>query len=389
MAGLTALGFQAKTLEEIKAELEADLRSRISPNIDLGTESPTGQLVGIMAGQLRKLWELAEAVYNSQYPDSASGFSLRALSVLTGTQAEGATPSRVLVTVNVDPGTYAVGDLVAHVNGVPEARFRNAVEVTNGGGAAANVTGVLFESEDTGPVRANAGTLTVIAEAVAGWNSVTNPADAELGSEEETDAALRTRREEELATPGSTTVDGIRADVLDVEDVISCTVLENDTDGTVDGMPPHSVEAIVRGGTDQAVADAVFRAKAGGAKAHGSTVMTVVDSQGVSHSVGITRPTVVDIWIAMVINVRVADWVGATETKETLVDWGDANLLEGVDVVREKLKAITMGVAGVEDIVAFTVDIIDPPVGTANISINPRQIADLDTARIAITAVAV
>ncbi len=385
MAGLTPTGFQSKTLEEIKAELEADLRARIGSEIDLSTESPTGQLVGIMAGQLRKLWELAEEVHANQYPDSASGFGLVSLSVLTGTKQEAAKPSTVLCTVNVNPGTYAALSLVAHVLGDPTRRFRNRADVVNGGGGPANIAGQLFESEETGPIRADNGTLTVIAEPVAGWNAIINTADATLGSDIESDAALRTRREEELARRGSTTVDAIRVDVLDVLDVVSCTVLENDTDETVNGIPPHSVEALVRGGTDQAVADAIFFSKAGGPRAFGSTTMTVVDSQGIAHQTGFTRPTEIPIYINTTLATN-EDYIGDTAVEQALVDFADADWVEGRDVLYAKLVGILISLEGVEDVLALTIGTAPAPVGVVNIPIGMREVATLDTANINVTS---
>lgn len=73
--GLTPEGFRAKRLPEIKAELEAALVERFG-EVDLRSESIFGQFVGIDSADDSVLWAVAEAVYNSQYPDTASGVSL-------------------------------------------------------------------------------------------------------------------------------------------------------------------------------------------------------------------------------------------------------------------------------------------------------------------------
>jgi hypothetical protein len=84
----------------------------------------------------------------------------------------------------------------------------------------------------------------------AGWNNITNPLDAKRGRAADTNETLRARREAELAAAGSGSVDGIRADLLRLEDedgarvIDSCRVFDNDTDAfNADGLPPHSVEA--------------------------------------------------------------------------------------------------------------------------------------------------
>lgn len=389
MAGLTVTGFQAKTLEEIQEELASELKSQISSTLNTSAASPLGQLIGIFASHLRQVWELAEAVYNGQYPDSATGFSLTALAALTGTAREAATRSVVLCTVNVDPGAYAAGTLTAHVLGDPTARFVNTVEVTNGGGAAADVTGVEFQAEETGVVRANAGTLTVQAEVTSGWNSVTNPLDATLGAEVEEDSALRLRRESELRAVGSTTADAVRVDVALVEGVTSVSVLENDTDATVDGIPPHSLEVVVLGGDDADVAQAILEAKAGGIQAYGSSTELVEDSQGVLHSIGFTRPTTLTVWLEVDLEATSGEYGGATEVEEALVDYGDANLLTrpGGDVVLSKLSAeIFRNVSGVLDVTAIRVGTSASPVSTSNLAVGTREVADLDTSRILVTS---
>lgn len=67
-----------------------------------------------------------------------------------------------------------------------------------------------------------------------------------LGSGEESDNVLRTRRVVELGRRGSSTVAAMRADILQVDGVTFCAVYENDTDSTDSaGRPPHSLEAVV------------------------------------------------------------------------------------------------------------------------------------------------
>lgn len=386
MAGLTPTGFETKSVETIKAEIEAELRSRISPALNLAADSVIGQIVGTIASQLGQLWEVASETYASQYPDSANGFSLTSVAAITGTKREAATKSTVEATIDVDAGTYAIGDLVAHVAGDPTARFVNAVEVVSAGGTE----DVMFESESTGPVRANAGTLTQIATPVSGWNSITNAVDAELGSDEESDSALRSRRETELAARGSTTADAIRVDILQLDGVDSAAVYVNDTDATdVNGLLPHSIEAVVEGGDQDEIAETIYLSKAAGINTNGSTTRTVVDSQNISHSIKFSRPTVKTVYLDIFVTVEGDTYGGDDAIKEALVDYGDETYAVGDDVILSKLVAVIFGVSGVLDVTSIEAGFSITPSGTTNLTVGVRELADLDTARITVTVVTV
>lgn len=383
MAGLTSSGFVSKTLEEILAEIEADQRAALDPNLDVGPDTPLGQINAIIARQQRQVWELAEAVYASQHRESAEGLALTNLAALTGTRRMAATKSTVTATVNVDPGTYAIGTLVAHVAGDPTARFVNAEAAVNGGGSADDVD-VLFEAEDAGPVRANASTLTVIAEAVSGWNTVTNATDADMGEEEETDADLRTRTEAELTARGGSTVDSIRVDVLQVEGVETCTVLENVTDSTVDGMPPHSIEVVVSGGTDADIAQAIWDSKPGGIATYGGEDATVEDSTGAEHTVYFSRPTELLMYLDATVVVDPDLYIGDDAATEYIVDWANGYYQLGVDVNRFRLIAAIMSIPGVVDLAGdpfFEAGDSSPDTST-DVAVAAREIAAWDTGRV-------
>lgn len=383
MAGLDEFGFTPKTLDEIRAEIENDLRTKISPLLDLSTESPAGQLVGIFSSKTRELWEQLAAIYASQSPDNAQGDALRNLALLTGTIQRPATPSVVFATVNLDAGTYAAGALIAHVVGVPTARFKNSLEVVSSGGV---VTGVRFEAEETGPIRANAGTLTTIAEPVAGWNSITNPEDADLGSEIESDADLRWRREQDITRVGSATVNAIRSDILALEDVVSCLVLENDTAGTVDGISPFSIECIVFGGDDDEVANAIFLSKAATGSTSGNTERTVIDEMGIAHTIRFTRPSVIEIYISLDILALTDRYPGDNAVKEFLADFATSTYGVGADVVRSRLIAALFSLPGTLDVSELSIGDAPAPTGDSNFPIGVRQIAEFDTSRIVVNS---
>lgn len=386
MAGLTLTGFDRKTVEAIFAEIVADLHAKISPSLNTEAASLLGNFVGIFASKLGEAWEVLEALYRAGDRNGASGDPLDAIGALIGVPREAATKSTVLANVNVGAAfSQAPGTMIASVAGNPSARFVNVDTVASVGGGT--LTGIRFEAESTGPTEAPSGTLTVIANPVSGWNSITNPLDAEIGKLIESDQAYRLRQIAELARVGSTTVDAIRADVLALDGVESALVLDNDTD-TIDGngLLPHSVEVILLSDSDDSelteqIFQTIFRAKAGGINTNGLQLGFPEDSQGRAHEIRFTRPTEIDLYLEITIYSS-EEYPGDAFVKETLASWGQENLTVGRDVIKQRIAAVCMAIDGIEDVDVTGIDNVTPTVTSANYSIGIREIARLDTSRI-------
>jgi len=141
-------------------------------------------------------------------------------------------------------------------------------------------------------------TLTDIVTPISGWTAAWNPLDAVLGTLEETDAALRLRRAQSVATAGAGTVEAVRAAMLAVSGVTAAFVLQNTSDVTDgDGLPPHSMEVVLLGGDADVIAAAEWASWGGGIESHGDVTVIIIDSQGFSQSMRHSRPTPVDMWV--------------------------------------------------------------------------------------------
>jgi uncharacterized phage protein gp47/JayE len=397
--GLTADGFVAKTLQDIEAGMVAQQRANIDPGIDTSQYGLIGQLNGIMASEIAELWELAEAVNDAMDPAKAGGASQDALYGLTGPEREDAKPSHVLCTVVLAAGT-TIGprEAVASVVGSPTSKFTNVAAMVNVGAVPATLLDVPFESLATGPVQANAGTLTQRDTLITGWTSVTNPLDAELGSGVESDAAYRQRREDELAAQGGGTVDGIRADLLQLDTVTACTVIEN-TSGTTDaeGLPPKSFEAIVRsvlGATDaDVIAQSIWSNKPAGIETWGSASGTAVDSEGYPRVMRFSRPTELAVYVALRLTVVPAEYIGDAAVNAAIVASaetpGSPGYLDvGVDVYAGSFVTVAMqqrGVLNAECRVSLVSAVYDT--GLSAVVTAQREIGALDTTRISIVPI--
>lgn len=148
--GITTAGFVAKTLADIKAEVEDALRTTFGEQINLLPESVFGQLVGIFSERESLLWELAEVAYDSQYPESAEDVSLDFVLALTGLVRLSALESIVIgQALFGTPTTVIPISTGFSVNGNPDAKFQTIEEVTFGVGVD-EVQTITFSATPTG-----------------------------------------------------------------------------------------------------------------------------------------------------------------------------------------------------------------------------------------------
>jgi uncharacterized phage protein gp47/JayE len=386
VSGLTAEGFERALQEEIAADIATDLRGTISAQLDVSESTAVGNIVRIFADHLAQAWEVLEEAVNGFDPDNATDARLVALSLLTGVTQDGETKGLCTCTVNLDASqTYAAGDLVAHVADEPDNRWVNRDEVSST--TAGNYSAV-FEAETAGSeFNAAAGTLTIIAGSVAGWNSITNAADATPGNDVQDIEDLRAEREASLARAGSGTVDAMRADVLQVDGVEQVLVEENTTDATVGALSPHSFRVVVWDGDpgaadDDEIAQAIHDTRPAGIPAIGDESGTATKADGTTTTVAFQRATAVPIFI----DVEVVSEIGvAAEDVQNAILEAVANLTVGADVVYYKILSAVFAVDGVDDVTFVQTGISASPSGTANISIDSDEIATFDASDIVVT----
>lgn len=136
MSGLTTTGFQRKRLSEIRTEIQQAFRVQLGDSINLQTGSVFGTIIDILAEREAEVWELAENVYNSSYPDTAEGISLDNVVAITGLTRLAATKSTLsALYLKGTIGTTVPTGTVVSVDGNPDATFETFADVTLVAGA--------------------------------------------------------------------------------------------------------------------------------------------------------------------------------------------------------------------------------------------------------------
>jgi uncharacterized phage protein gp47/JayE len=326
--GVTETGFKRKRLDQLLEELNSEVQSIFGENFNVSPESPDGQINGTISESNANLWEIAEESYNAFNPSAVTGITQDNLYELNGITRLPATSSSAVLTISGTQSTVIpLGSLISTSD--TNVQFSTESEVTIP--VSGSIT-VIASAVVTGPISALVGTLTVIDTPITGWDSVTNLADALVGTNEESDVDFRARREQSVARDAQAIIDAIFAEVRSVAGVTQTTVLENDTNTGPDanGLPAHSVHVIVVGGDDQDIGEAIFLKKTLGATPFGSTTVQVNDDQSIPHDVSFSRPTEIAIYVEVNLT-TFSDYPvdGDDQIKQAIIDYAEGNLITG------------------------------------------------------------
>lgn len=377
---ITDTGYSRRTLDTVLTSIQEYLRGKISVKLDLTERAVLGNVSNLDADHIDQLEQLIEECYHAFDPDNASDDRFVSLSLLSGVPRRGEQRGLVAATLDLDATqSYAPGELAAHVIDEPANRWlnRDAVVSTTAGSYSA-----VFESEDPGSQAiAEAGTLTVIATPVAGWNAIDNDEAATPGQDIESIAALRIRREQALSLGGSRTRGSIRSKLVLLDGVIAAEVFDNPTNATVGVIQPHNLRAVVWDGSpaaadDDEIAQVIYDHKTEGILSQGSESGTAQDS--------VIGPVVIAFDRAVAESITVAVQI-QSETGVSSEDVKDAILAKmptrvGQEVTFNRLASSVFGVTGVDDWAAFTVN-----GGTVDLPGEQDQIYLLDADDITVT----
>lgn len=306
---IDAFGLTIKTRSEIIAEILdggdgfLGLRGIFGADINVEPNSPDGNLVNLIAQLAIDYEELIAAVYTSFDPDQATGINLDLRCAINGVARKGGTKTTQLVTVTATqalslPGLDTAPDGAFTISDPSGNQFFLQVTHAFGGAGAADLQ---FEAAQIGALLVAANSLTNIVTPTLGISTVTNGVLAGVvGTNEETDYQLRVRRAQSVSLPSKGFLQGLEGALLALDDVTSALVLENVTNvADANGIPGHSIWAIVDGGTDDDVADTIYVKRNAGCGMKGGVAVVIEQVDGTTFTVKFDRPTPEDLWISI------------------------------------------------------------------------------------------
>ena len=279
----------------ILAGVQADINAAFGGGVNPGLTTPQGQLAQTETAIIGEKNNEIAYIANQVNPAFASGIWQDAIGYIYFMNRIQASGTVVNATCNGAVGTVIpAGSIAQDTNGYLYASTAAATIPTSG-----NVT-VQFQNQTTGPIACAIGALNKIYTAVAGWNTVSNPAVGALGNNVETRAAFELRRQASVAVNAVNSLDSIRASVLAVPNVLQAYVVDNSTNATVNygatsyPLAAHSICVSVAGGVSSAIATAIWNKKPPGCGYNGNTTVTVYDttySTPVPYTVTYLTPT--------------------------------------------------------------------------------------------------
>ncbi|MFG1172174.1 baseplate J/gp47 family protein [Erwiniaceae bacterium CAU 1747] len=295
-ATITAEGISAPDYQTVLSKITGYFQQIYGTDAYLEPDSKDGQMVALVALAIHDANNTAIGVYRSFSPGTAMADALSSNVKINGITRRSATDSTVDLLLTGTVGTTITNGAVRDANGVLWNLPASVVIGTDGTVVATATSSV------SGAVAAVAGTVSQIGTPTRGWVSVTNPLSATVGTAAETDSALRARQKQSVALPSLMPFDAVDAAIANVAGVTRHKLFENDTGETdSNGLPPHSISAIVEGGDAEVLANTIRGNKGQGVSTHGATFVVVADKYGNPHKIWFSRPVNVPIYASITI----------------------------------------------------------------------------------------
>ena len=323
---ITSAGLTIPSFSDILNDLIAQAQSIFGQNIYLGNDSADYQFLSIVALKISDNMNAIQLAYNNRGPLTAIGSGLDGVIANNGLIRK--VPSYSTCNVNVT-GT----PLTVISNGVVQDTDSNNLwdlpsPITISAGGSINVTATC---QALGAITAGVGSLSQIMTPTQGWSSVTNAAAAIAGQPIEADSQLRSRQAVSTMLPSETLFAGTVAAIASLEGVTRYQCYENYTGSTdSNGCPSHSIYCVVEGGTEAAIAQAIYNNKSTGCGTWGTTTVTVQDQNfpGITAAINFYLPTYMQINV--VVNVHLLS--GGTTATLTAIKTAIVNYLNSLQI---------------------------------------------------------
>lgn len=297
MLEINDTGVSVPTLDELITDISDGYRSIYGSDIVITANSPDGQRIGLEAQARKDALDALIYAIQMHDPQYAQGKWADVIAKLTGTKRQ--------------QGEYTISPDVLIVTD-RNVTLRAGYTVTGNGskwilddsiqlGTGDNF--INFRSEFYGiyPLAVDSSLEPI--EIVTGVKAIQATKNIINGKAGQSTASLMLDRERKLAVNNTHDREGVEASLLSVDGVLDAVVLENNTNETdLNGVPAHSLNAIVLGGSSADIATMILKKIAGGGcGTHGAESYTVKGYRNFDRIIKFDRPTIKDINVTVVV----------------------------------------------------------------------------------------
>lgn len=284
---LDANGLQTSTQAELITYFSNQFQFIYGVDINLDPNTPDGQWMMILIQSILDLEDFVTQVYSSMDPDNAIGATLDQRVALNGIQRQGGTKTITNVSITTDRALNLFGtdQNLQPIYTVADNAGNQWQLITSLSIGGAGTQALSFAATNPGAVQTVPNTITVPVTIILGVTAINNPTTfSSLGENEESNVALKIRRQKSTALSSQGYLQGLLAALLNIPGMASAFIYENITGSTnADGVPSHSIWVIVSGtATPAAIANAIYTKRNAGCGMKGAQTYTIAQADGSS-----------------------------------------------------------------------------------------------------------
>lgn len=345
----------------VETQVQDEFKAIFGSDLNVDPRTPQGALiVNETIARTTTLRNNAQ-IANQINPNLAGGVALDAILALTGTQRITAQFTTVAAILTGQPGA-------------PVPALSQAQEIVNNevfeliADVVLDLTGTAvgeFRALNSGAISCLANTLTKVVSGVLGWETVNNPDAGNLGETTQSDVQARAERNVTLAAQGASLAEAIISQLYLTEGVTRVSFRENISSSTevIGGvtMIPHSIYAVVEGGTDFDVATSIALKKSGGCAYNnglGDNISQLITQpfSGQVQDILFDRPLLVQILVQITVTPPASIQDPTSIVKQAILDYQDG-LIPGMGKLNigTPVSAFELGAAVVEENPAIVV----------------------------------
>jgi len=290
-------GIHIPRYTDIVEDLVENAKSIFGSDVYLENDSQDYEIISAQASKIYDAMELLQNIYENRSPKTAIGSALDSIIKINGMKRKVKTKSTCDILITGIPKTQIVYGIAEDIQGI-KWDLPEKVMIPESG--SIKVTATCQEFDHT----AAANEICKIGTPTAGWESVINEQDAIKGQVFETDGNLRARQNISTCKPSKTVLEGTIGGIAEISGVIRQRVYENfDSVPDENGIPGHSIAAVVEGGDNKEIAEEIYLRKTPGTGTYGTEkiAVTILDCYGKEEEsiISFFRPVYKDIFVTV------------------------------------------------------------------------------------------